>query len=274
MACRAKQKASMERIEKMIHVFGDSFTYGYNFLKQGHTDFKNMVYPYFLSQKLNTPVVNHSYPGSNNWRIGRKILSLNLNPDDLVIIAWTPTDRFELGVGDNHISIFDKVITVEDNNLLYNKYNFSSLDELQFFDDTVVNVVIKDDDVYTRQFFPWGTNNKIKNHHFRAMYKYAYTHFGTTEWLQEMFLQIFCSTVYKLRMAKCKFRMFNTFTLPYEKSKNTLLEIPEYIPEPYMDMTGFLRYGYEKRIKPAPTYWSVDEHLQVADMIIDSLNKE
>lgn len=270
----------------MIHVFGDSFTYGYNFLREKHADFKNMVYPYFLSEMLNIPFVNHSYPGSNNWRIGRKISSLNLNADDIVIIAWTSPERFELGVGENHISILDKVVDVNNHNIMLQKYDFSSQwDKVKFFDDTVVNVIIKDEDVYTRQFTPWGEGNKIKNHHFREMYKYAYTHFGTIEWLNEMFLQIFCSTVYQLRMVKCKFLMFNTFSTPcIQRKKNDLLEISEYIPSPYMDMTNYIRNNenkketswinnYLQQREKQLTYWNIKEHKQVADIIFESLKR-
>lgn len=257
----------------MIYVFGDSFTYGYKFLKEGNLNFKNLIYPYLLSHKLNIPYKNFSYPGGNNWRIGRKIMSLDLTPEDIVIIAWAPSERFELGVGENHISFLDKVINTETHNPIFQKYDLTTQEGvIQLFDDSILNVVIKDDDVYTRQILPTSPQHKIKNHHFRSLYKYCYTHFGTDEWLEQMFLQIFCSCVYKLRLSGCKFRMFNTFRIPYQKTLNPLLEIPEYIPDPYTNMTDFIR-GLKQDINNPLTYWNEKEHIQVANIIYESLNK-
>lgn len=258
----------------MIYFFGDSFTYGYNFLREGKADFKKMIYPYFLSQKLNMPYKNFSYPGGNNWRIGRKIMSLNLTPKDIVIIAWSPAHRFELGVGENHITFLDKVIDAETYDPLYKKqYDLTIEKELsKLFDDSVLNVIIKDDDVYTRQLLPTSPENKIKNHNFRSLHKHFYTHFGTDEWLEEMFLQIFCACIYKLRLSGCKFRVFNTFRVPYERRKNSLLEIPEFIPNPYAEMTEFIR-GFKHDCNNPTTYWDITEHEQVANIIYDSLNK-
>ena len=246
----------------MIYVLGDSFTWGHNFFLEKNKDRKKLVYPYHLEQKLNTKVKNLSIPGSSNWRLTRLLLNLPLTENDIVIIAWTESSRFEIPCSKSSILPNDILLCMEDLedfelNKFYDNENF-----------VMGSFIEKSDQYFTRRIHPalFGRLETIKNQKFRKLIESYYMNFFDNSWHDDMFSIMFTSALYKLRMSKCQFRMFNTFISPTKK-ENTMFEIPEYIFGYKKSMVNFLRPDQSNNIK----YYSISEHKKVAEILYNHL---
>jgi hypothetical protein len=74
---------------------GDSFTYGAELRQPEQT-----AWPALLAQKNNWEVNNQGKGGGSNDRIIRVVFEEISNNYDLIIVAWTSWDRFEIKNGD------------------------------------------------------------------------------------------------------------------------------------------------------------------------------
>lgn len=80
--------------------FGCSLTYGQNMPDNVNAprnvfdNPSNQSWPSFLAKLMNVPVVNYGYPGASCKEIWGKILSVDIQPDDIVVILWTHPDRW------------------------------------------------------------------------------------------------------------------------------------------------------------------------------------
>jgi hypothetical protein len=108
---------------KNILAIGDSFTAGAELINPNRDS-----WPFLLAKKNNWQVVNQGKGGGSNDRIVRITLEEMQNEYDLVIIAWTSYDRFEV----NNIDI--SIYTSENRPLLdewkwtkdYYKYGYDA----------------------------------------------------------------------------------------------------------------------------------------------------
>ena len=78
-----------------LYVFGDSFTFGHT-LADKNKCWANLISKEFSGYNLK----NLSWPGGSNWRTCRILHNLKLNENDLVIIGWTISNRFEFGLSE------------------------------------------------------------------------------------------------------------------------------------------------------------------------------
>lgn len=249
----------------MIYVLGDSFTWGLNFFLEKNKDRKQLVYPYHLEQKFNTKVKNLSIPGSSNWRLTRLLLDLPLTENDIVIIAWTESSRFEIPCRNSSILPNEILLHLEDledfeSNKLYNNENFS-----------MGSFIEKSDQYFTRRIHPalFGRLETIKNHKFRKLIESYYMDFFDDSWHDHMFSIMYTAALYKLRMSNCKFRMFNTFIAPTKK-ENSIFDIPEYIFGYKKTMLNFLRPNKSDNTE----YYSISEHKNVAEILYKDLTEK
>ena len=85
----------------MILTIGCSFTYGSELTNREET-----AWPYLLSKKLNTPVVNRAEGGASNDYIFRTAIEETVQTTyDLVIIQWSEPSRMEVWYVDRPISV-------------------------------------------------------------------------------------------------------------------------------------------------------------------------
>jgi hypothetical protein len=67
------------------------------------------TWPDILSSRLNLPLVNYAERGAGYTYILQKLLSININKSDLVIIMWPSADRFDLYVNEAVPHLIDDV---------------------------------------------------------------------------------------------------------------------------------------------------------------------
>jgi hypothetical protein len=242
----------------MIYVIGDSFSFGYNFFRDGVTDRKDIIYSTILSKKLNLECKNLSMPGGSNWRTARIIQSLPLTKNDFVIIAWSESMRFELGNLETQILPNDVVIKTSDIEQLEDHHKVKMLGK----DFPIKDFVEKNDKVLTRRLFPSMIDSldQIKNHNFKNIAEKLYLHYADFEWLENMFLLMFTSVLYNLNKSECKFIMFNSHTSPYSQKKD-ILDIPQYFLGVDGNMCKFIRNNNNI------DYWNKNEHILVAEAL-------
>jgi hypothetical protein len=85
----------------MILTIGCSFTYGSELTNREET-----AWPYLLSKKLDTPVVNRAEGGASNDYIFRTAIEETVQTNyDLVIIQWSEPSRMEVWHGNRPISV-------------------------------------------------------------------------------------------------------------------------------------------------------------------------
>jgi hypothetical protein len=248
----------------MIYILGDSFSYGLNFFFDNNKNRKKLLYSYHLAKKLNSEVKNLSVPGASNWRTARIIMNLPLTENDVVIIGWTETTRFEVPFKKSSTSHEEFIMTTED--LIDIEHN-----DIGKNDNFRMGTFIEDNGNFlTRRIHPalLGRLDTIKNLKFRNFVENYYLDFYEANWHDDMFSVIFAAIYYKLKNSKCKFRMFNTFSSPV-KHDNDLYNIPEYM------------FGYKNTIlnvlrpknKNDLSYYSTSEHEKIAELIYDNLNR-
>lgn len=231
----------------MIYVFGDSYIWGWNFfidhdLKDQRT---NLTWPAILSQKLNKPLTDFSLPASSNWRIARKLQSLSLTKNDIVLIGWTAPSRFEFGLADdydivpNHSDIHYRITDMneEDNDIRTKRMSY------HLMDSTTCQ--------YAKQFM-WS----------------AYGPFNSEPWYKEMFKVMFNSCQNILDQSGCTWLAFDVWC--DQCTDDSFNTVSNYI------LRGTNLLNASRNIIGKETnkeYWSVEEHVIVADLLIKELNK-
>lgn len=248
----------------MIYVLGDSFSWGMNFWYEKNKERQKLLYSYHLAKKLNTSIKNLSVPGGSNWRISRLIMNLPLTENDIVIIGWTNSIRFEVPFNNLSVIKNESVVTPD---VLENFEN--SVDTV---DENFMGTFIENNgDYLTRRINldMFRNHKKIENQILRNLIEIYYKHFYNENWHDDMFNIMFAAALLKLKNSKCKFRMFNAFISPIKKDNN-LYDIPEYMFGYKNTMLDTLRPGNKKDI----SYYSAIEHEQIAQLIYENLNAE
>lgn len=232
----------------MIYTFGDSYTWGWNFfIDAAITDEQQaaLTWPAVLSEKLNQPLIDFSMPASSNWRIARKLQSLPLTKDDIVLIGWTAPSRFEFGLADdydivpNHPDIHYRIT---DMNEFDNGINTKRM-SYHLMDSTTCN--------YAKQFM-WG----------------AYGPFNSEPWYREMFKVMFNSCENVLNKSGCKWLAFDVWCDQCDDTE--FINVDNYI------LRGTNLLNASRNILGKETdkeYWSKEEHVKVADLLIKELDK-
>lgn len=190
----------------MLYTFGDSMAFGWNLYKvYSEEDRKALAWPGKLSQMLNQPLTDFSFPGASNWRVARILQSLYLTPQDTVVIQWSSFGRTEVGVNPNY----------EYKSTMPEDEKYKILDGVQEdFGIRTKNLC--------RTILPHTTDYTTK--------KYMYHTFNTfwnEEWYREMFKVMMTSSLYVLKKSNCKFIMFDGWMQHCDD--NLFTDVPEYI---------------------------------------------
>jgi hypothetical protein len=231
----------------MIYTFGDSYIWGWNFFIDAELkdQRQQLTWPSILANKLNMPFTDFSLPASSNWRIARKLQSLNLSKDDIVLIGWTSPTRFEFGLADDydiepshpdiHYRITD--LNEDDDGVRTKRMSYHLMDST------------------TCQFaknFMWG----------------AYGPFNSELWYKEMFKVMFTSCQQVLNQSQCKWLAFDVWC--DQCDDDYLLDVDNYI------LRGTNLLNVSRNIPGKITdkqYWTKQEHMDVADIMIKELSK-
>ena len=231
----------------MIYVFGDSYTWGWNFFIDANLkdQRKDLTWPKLLSEKLNQPLTDFSLPASSNWRIARILQSLPLTKDDIVLIGWTAPSRFEFGLAHdydiipNHPDIHYRITDINEENGDIRTKRMS----YHLMESTTCE--------YAKQFM-WS----------------AYGPFNSEPWYKEMFKVMFNSCQNILDKTGCKWLAFDVWC---EQCTNSdFNDVSNYILRD-TNLLNVSRGIYGKETNKE--YWSKEEHNIVADMMIKELNK-
>ena len=229
----------------MIYTFGDSYTWGWNFYIDASIDDeeqKRLIWPSVLADKLGQPLTDFSLPASSNWRIARKIQSLNLTKDDIVLIGWTAPTRFEFGLADDydsmpsHPDIHYRITDMEEDDGMRTKRMSYHL-----MDSTTCQ--------YAKQFM-WG----------------AYGPFNSEAWYKEMFKVMFTSCQNILDKSECRWLVFDVWC--DQCDDDVFIDVPNYI------LRGTNLLNASRGIPGKDTdkeYWTKEEHIKVADLLIKEL---
>lgn len=231
----------------MIYVFGDSYTWGWNFFIDADiTDeqHRQLTWPAKLAEKLGQEVTDFSLPASSNWRIARIIQSLNLTPDDIVLIGWTAPTRFEFGLAPD----YDIVSTHPDIN-----YRITDLNE-------------DHDGIRTKRMSYHLMDSTTCPYAKQFMWS-AFGPFNSEAWYREMFKVMLLSCENVLNKSGAKWLAFDVWC---DQCKDTeFTDVPNYI----LRGTHLLNAsrGIDGR-ETDKTYWSKEEHEAVADILIKELH--
>ena len=227
----------------MIYTFGDSYTWGWNFFIDAELKSRRqeLIWPNVTADRLNQPLTDLSLPASSNWRIARKIQSLPLTEDDIVLIGWTSPTRFEFGLADDydiepthpdiHYRITDEN---EDDGVRTKRMSY------HLMDSTTCQ--------YAKNFM-WG----------------AYGPFNSERWYREMFRVMFSSCENTLNKIGCRWLAFDVWC---DQCDDSVIDSPNYI------LRGTNLLNASRGIPGKETdkeYWSVEEHEAVADLLIKEL---
>lgn len=229
----------------MIYTFGDSYTWGWNFYIDASIDDeeqKRLIWPSVLADKLGQPLTDFSLPASSNWRIARKLQSLNLTKDDIVLIGWTAPTRFEFGLADD----YDSIPSHPDIH-----YRITDMNEDDGIKTKRMSYHLMDSTTcpYAKQFM-WG----------------AYGPFNSEAWYKEMFKVMFTSCQHTLDKSGCKWLAFDVWC--DQCDDDVFTDVPNYI------LRGTNLLNASRGIPGKDTdkeYWTKEEHIKVADLLIKEL---
>ena len=229
----------------MIYTFGDSYTWGWNFYIDASIDDeeqKRLIWPSVLADKLGQPLTDFSLPASSNWRIARKLQSLNLTKDDIVLIGWTAPTRFEFGLAHD----YDSIPSHPDIH-----YRITDMDEDDGIKTKRMSYHLMDSTTcqYAKQFM-WG----------------AYGPFNSEAWYKEMFKVMFTSCQHILDKSGCKWLAFDVWC--DQCGDDVFTDVPNYI------LRGTNLLNASRGIPGKDTdkeYWTKEEHIKVADLLIKEL---
>jgi hypothetical protein len=229
----------------MIYTFGDSYTWGWNFYIDASIDDeeqKRLIWPSVLADKLGQPLTDFSLPASSNWRIARKLQSLNLTKDDIVLIGWTAPTRFEFGLAHDydsipsHPDIHYRITDMEEDDGIRTKRMSYHL-----MDSTTCQ--------YAKQFM-WS----------------AYGPFNSEAWYKEMFKVMFTSCQNILDKSGCRWLAFDVWC--DQCDDDVFTDVSNYI------LRGTNLLNASRGIPGKDTdkeYWTKEEHIKVADLLIKEL---
>jgi len=230
----------------MVYTFGDSFMWGWNFFIDADIDKdqrKELVWPAVLANKLNQPLTDYSLPASSNWRIARKLQSLPLTKDDIVLIGWTAPTRFEFGLADDY-------------NIIPNhpdiNYRITDLNE--------------DDDGVRTKRLSYHLMDRTTCQYAKNFMWSAYGPFNSEAWYKEMFKVMFTSCQNVLDKSGCKWLAFDVWCDQCDDEQYK--DVPNYI------LRGTNLLNASRNIpgkENEKEYWSKEEHVAVADLLIKEL---
>jgi hypothetical protein len=229
----------------MIYTFGDSYTWGWNFYIDASIDDeeqKRLIWPSVLADKLGQPLTDFSLPASSNWRIARKLQSLKLTKDDIVLIGWTAPTRFEFGLAHD----YDSIPSHPDIH-----YRITDMDEDDGIRTKRMSYHLMDSTTcqYAKQFM-WG----------------AYGPFNSEAWYKEMFKVMFTSCQNILDKSECRWLAFDVWC--DQCDDDVFTDVPNYI------LRGTNLLNASRGILGKDTdkeYWTKEEHIKVADLLIKEL---
>jgi len=229
----------------MIYTFGDSYTWGWNFYIDASIDDeeqKRLIWPSVLADKLGQPLTDFSLPASSNWRIARKLQSLKLTKDDIVLIGWTAPTRFEFGLAHD----YDSIPSHPDIH-----YRITDMDEDDGIRTKRMSYHLMDSTTcpYAKQFM-WG----------------AYGPFNSEAWYKEMFKVMFTSCQNILDKSGCRWLAFDVWC--DQCDDDVFTDVPNYI------LRGTNLLNASRGILGKDTdkeYWTKEEHIKVADLLIKEL---
>jgi hypothetical protein len=230
----------------MVYTFGDSFMWGWNFFIDADINEeqrKELVWPAVLANKLNQPLTDYSLPASSNWRIARKLQSLPLTKDDIVLIGWTAPTRFEFGLADDY-------------NIIPNhpdiNYRITDLNE--------------DDDGVRTKRLSYHLMDRTTCQYAKNFMWSAYGPFNSEAWYKEMFKVMFTSCQNVLDKSGCKWLAFDVWCDQCDDEQYK--DVPNYI------LRGTNLLNASRNIpgkENEKEYWSKEEHIAVADLLIKEL---
>jgi len=221
----------------MLYTFGDSLSFGWNFYKQVPEDTrKEMAWPTMLSHKLDLELIDHSFPGTSNWRIARILQNIDLKPEDLVVVQLTGFDRTEIGVNEN----YDYQSTLLPEN------KFSLLDKPINENGVLVKPMC-------RTLIPHTTDKSMKKFTY-----HVYNTFWNKAWHLEMSKIMISSILYNLQKSGCKFIIFDgwidhckneefSYIPQYILRGTTLNNIVKGIPGVSQESLNYLTLGEQQR---------------------------
>ena len=229
----------------MIYTFGDSYTWGWNFYIDASIndeEQKRLIWPSVLADKLGQTLTDFSLPASSNWRIARKLQSLNLTKDDIVLIGWTAPTRFEFGLADD----YDSIPSHPDIH-----YRITDMNEDDGIKTKRMSYHLMDSTTcpYAKQFM-WG----------------AYGPFNSEAWYKEMFKVMFTSCQNILDKSECRWLAFDVWC--DQCDDDVFTDVPNYI------LRGTNLLNASRGIAGKDTdkeYWTKEEHIKVADLLIKEL---
>lgn len=209
----------------MLYTYGDSFTYGWNLQNL------NKNWGTVLSKKLKVGYRNYAYPGGSNWRICRELYNTRLRPNDIVIIGWTISNRFEFG----------------------------KLDRTRFYNGQNKWANPKND----IQPFHQEIANRIFDPRISEFARTAYEVLSDDDWFDDMFNMLYWSVRSYLDRSKVKWFMFDTWT------SNILdgMEHDNYVYSGRKNMNDYLKKRDNYHLEKG--YWNESGHQKVADIFYE-----
>lgn len=227
----------------ILHACGDSITYGYTL------DDRNKSWPYILAKKLNcSEVKNYALVGGSNSRTVRKLYNANLQKNDIVIVAWTISDRFELGVNKNSDIQKNSKYIIKENE------TYSLGNELEI-----------DEKIITKKFFSQMINRCVDKR-VKELSSFLYQDFYNPEWYDEIFRVQYWSLINLFERKQVNWLMFNTWTESTLTNPSWTNEIKnkKYIFGVNNNATNFLLKKYGKKILNEKLYWNTLGHEEFA----------
>jgi hypothetical protein len=228
-----------------LYTFGDSFTYGYNFLPDEELR-KRSTWPTKLSNLLDYELVDLSIPGGSNWRIARLISSMNFESDCLVVIAFSTHKRFEFGVNQQHeipeVFLKNGVPLVGD-------------------------LVEIDGKLLTKRFFP-NLNERSTDIDAKIFSTIAFSEFFNAEWFSRMQGVNFNSIRHRLQ--KHKWMAFNAWSKPFEPNDYWLQET--HIENYVLGINGIMSEQVANTADDTFVYLNENQHTVVANILLKESN--
>ena len=228
----------------MLYTFGDSASFGSKFYLEGKSieECRELSWPYLLSKRLGVELKDYSYPATGNWRVARILQGLDLKPEDIVLIQWSNSYRFEMGVSEGV-----ECITAPEQKFRLNELLdcFQEEDGLKT-KSMCLSLVNKTTDSIDQQFM-----------------SIAYERYFNYRWYDEMFKVMLTSCLYKLEKSGCQYMMFDGW-------------IPACYPEDFTDVPQYvfrgttmanLKRGYPGTQLPDKSYPDERENMFFAELL-------
>jgi len=215
----------------MLYVYGDSFTYGLNLPDPSKS------WGSVLSNKLNMGFKNLAYPGGSNWRICRELQNTNLRKDDIVVIGWTISNRFEFGKLKEPIP--------------NDQYPFANpKNDIQPFFQQIVD--------------------RASDERVATFAKIAYETLYDEEWFDDMFKTMYWATRSYLDRKQVKWLMFDTWCPAIDTFWFSDIDHKNYVYRGGNNMDQFLRKNF-RDVHYENGYWDENGHQKVANLLYSCL---